>query len=173
MALHMEKHAEEEDTLHEAIFNDRRLTSRNILRWILQVLTTVQTFHKSFASTGDFGILDIKLGPESDLISSRYFTSKVLAALQAGQNPLTVAIDKNGEAASVKAKAKRKGSDAAMEMDSGSDRSASLDFQSKLSLVRDTSGSRFPKGFECQKMTRFEGKQTTSITISYVILFYF
>ena len=156
-------------TLYEAIYNDRRLTTRNIVRWIDQVLNTLLLFHKGYTCVGDFGIRDIRLGPDSSLSSTKAFSEHLLNTLKSGQD----AMRSLNFSPSVK---KKKESD-------DKERSVVLDFQRKLAVASNgsaqTTGSttikrtsspersrrRLPRGFDCQYMTQFDARHDNNIIL--------
>lgn len=157
---------DDSDTLHEAIFNDRRLTTRNIVRWIDQILNTLLVFHKSYTTVGDFGIHDIKLGPDPSLASAKAFTDHLLTKLKTGHDAFS--------ALNFSDSTKKKNATQA------SDRSVCMDFLRKLSSakkLRDENSAapragspekrrkRLPKGFECQTITQFDAKNDNNLSI--------
>lgn len=55
-------------TLDDAIENDRRLTSRNVLKWIQQLSTTLFGIHRNYVTLRDFTLQDISLCSESSFV---------------------------------------------------------------------------------------------------------
>ena len=163
--------ADDSATLHEAIYNDRRLTTRNIVRWIDQVLNTLLVFHKSYTTVGEFGINDVKLGPDSSLASSRAFSDHLLSKLKTGHDALN--------ALNFKDSSKKKNET------QPSDRNVCLDFLQRLSSLHASDGKtpgeqgtsavragsperrrkRLPRGFDCQTITQFDARNDNNLSI--------
>lgn len=163
--------ANDSATLHEAIFHDRRLTTRNVVRWIDQLLNTLLVFHRSYTTVGEFGIDDVKLGPDSSLASTRAFSDHLLTKLKTGHDALSAL----NFADSSKKKNRAQ----------PSDRSVCLDFYRRLSAVHSLdarklgdegapaarAGSperrrkRIPRGFDCQTITQFDARNDNNLSI--------
>jgi hypothetical protein len=150
----------EDGTLQEAIASDRRLTTRNIVRWVDQIIGNVLASGKAFLSVGDFGALDVKLGYASSLDSTIAYNDSFTAWLKLGRALPTDKFEPPS-----------KGTD--KKLPSDNDRIAVLDFQRRVSaLQREASaaqsgkeGGRHPRGFECVKMLRFESRHDNNIII--------
>lgn len=155
-------------TLHEAIANDRRITNRNVYKWIDQVLNTMQVYHRSFASIGEFSILDVNIGYSHQLKDSVAFGENLLATFKANQHAVEALKLKIGDPEKI--------------LNDG-ERIAAVDFrrriqayQSSLSdkansqeLVRSngapTARSTLPRGFEIPKMLKFDFKHDNNVCI--------
>ena len=147
------------DTLYDIIHNDRRLTTRNIVRWIDQVLNTVLLYHKGYTTVGEFGIDDVKLGPESLIASTKSFAENLLTALKSGQDAGSTL--SYIESPSKKSKPTQDG-----------DRSAALDFRRRLTAASglqmghaEQHQRRLPRGFEYQWMIKLDIRHDNNISI--------
>jgi hypothetical protein len=153
----------EDGTLQEAIASDRRLTTRNIVRWVDQLIGNVLNSGKAFLSVGDFGVVDVKLGYASSLGSSIAYNEAFIAWLKLGR---AIHVDKFEPTAPSNDK----------KLSSDNDRIAVLDFQRRVAAVQKElsvsqtkkDGTRPPRGFECVKMLRFESRHDNNIVIPYV-----
>lgn len=55
----------------QAMEESRRITEKNVLKWIQQLLCTILTFHKNYISIGDFDLSDVYLRQsDRDLVRS-------------------------------------------------------------------------------------------------------
>eukprot|EP01031_Cornospumella_fuschlensis_P035056 gene35056-42456_t len=58
-------------SLVQAMEESRRITEKNVLKWIQQLLTTILTFHKNYVAIGDFDLNDMYLRQsDKDLVQS-------------------------------------------------------------------------------------------------------
>jgi hypothetical protein len=67
-------------TLEEALTFERRLTTRNLLRWTYQILGIVEGAHAAFVAFNDFQMADIRLTPDLGVMFEM-LTSRKLAEL--------------------------------------------------------------------------------------------
>lgn len=157
-------------TLQEAIANDRRITSRNIFKWIDQVLNVLLVYHRSFMSVGEFGLLDVSIGYSKQLKDLVAFEESLLAVLKANHNAVEALKVKNSVAERELIE---------------DERIATLDFkrrillhQSKLSeaakhqelVVRSetttaTEKRALPRGFLSSKLLKFDYKHDNNVCI--------
>lgn len=164
----------ESDTLYDAIYHDRRLTTRNVVRWIDQLLNTVLLFHKAYLTVGEFGISDIRLGPEASIASTRAFADNLLNLLKGGQH-VNSSLDFSAAPQSPKRKTENipdKGRGAALDFhrritaatadlsQAGSTENLTLRPQSP-----EKARKRLPQGFDCQWMTKLDIRHDNNICI--------
>jgi hypothetical protein len=157
----------EEATLYEAIESDRRLTMRNIIRWLDQLSICILNSHRSYVSVGDFSTMDVKVGNRASLASAISYSEAFTAWLKLGNDALTCKYDTGDPSLSsqvVKADAER---------------IAVLDFHRRVREYQNSlatkkkdpnataseAGPRLPKAFECQKMLRFDYRHDNNICV--------
>ena len=157
----------EEATLHEAIENDRRITTRNIIRWLDQILSCIINCHRAYISVGHFTAMDVKIGNRATLSSAMSYADAFTAWLKLENDAINCKYDTGDPSLSSKM------------ANSDNERIAMLDFHRRVHLHQQTFGrklsqkeiymdqnSRLPKGFECQKMARFDFRHDNNITIA-------
>jgi hypothetical protein len=152
----------EESTLHEAIESDRRLTTRNVVRWLDQLSAGILACHRAYISVGDFGVTDVKVGHRGAVASSVSYAEAFTAWLKLGNDAVNCRYD-TGDPSLCSGVAQADG-----------ERIAVLDFHRRVRLHQQTMGrnaeprspnSRLPKAFECQNMLRFDFRHDNNISI--------
>lgn len=156
----------EESTLHEAIESDRRLTTRNIIRWLDQIIAWIQTCHRAYVSVGDFGVLDVKVGHRAAVAASVQYSEAFTAWLKLGNDAVNSRFDTGDPSLS------------STVTKADSERIAVLDFHRRVRLFQQaTFGhkhgpqsaqdklTRLPRSFESQKMLRFDYRHDNTIII--------
>jgi hypothetical protein len=78
--------------LDDAIENDRRLTSRNIMKWIQQLSTTLFGIHRNYVTLSDLNLQDIALCGEINFIHA------VMKWIKPKQQPAEVKADDSRQA---------------------------------------------------------------------------
>jgi hypothetical protein len=75
-------------TLEEALSYERRLTARNILRWIYQILGVVHGCHAAYICFNDFQLCDVRLIPDMGVIFDMLTCRKLAEAVKQRQREL-------------------------------------------------------------------------------------
>ena len=153
-----------DSTLHEAIENDRRLTTRNIVRWIDLVAAAITNCHRAFVSPGKFTAEDIVLGNKQALSNTSMFTEKSISRMKTDQEYLSLTDEQSIESNMLPNSIE-------------DDRLAALDFLRRTLLYRKsierpgTAGEPadlpdwMPRGFQSATLTRFDHRHDGNIAI--------
>lgn len=154
--------------LCEAILNDRRITIRNIIKWIHRLLNTLLGFHSVYTSLGDFDIHSIKIGTTESLQSLNDYCSNILLKLKPeNADSVTIKKGKNKKFNQVDEDMRKVTIDLHKPM-ANSAVATNTQYENCRSAIGTKSlpyQTRIPREFDSSKIMRFNVKKDGAITV--------